>query len=144
VPPAAAASTPAAVPAGGAVANASGQPPVSEGAAVAHERITVSTDVLKLTFDTEGGSVIESELLKYPDDTQADRHVLLFDSQSNEVYQAQTGLIGGAFPTTRRRWPSAATRRWPTARSSWWCASSRRRWAASSWSRPTPSSAAPT
>jgi YidC/Oxa1 family membrane protein insertase len=98
VPPAAAASTPAAVPAGGAVANASGQPPVSEGAAVAHERITVSTDVLKLTFDTEGGSVIESELLKYPDDTQADRHVLLFDSQSNEVYQAQTGLIGGAFP----------------------------------------------
>ena len=98
VPPAAAASTPAAVPAGGAVANASGQPPVSEGAAVAHERITVSTDVLKLTFDTEGGSVIESELLKYPDDTQADRHVLLFDSQSNEVYQAQSGLIGGAFP----------------------------------------------
>jgi YidC/Oxa1 family membrane protein insertase len=65
--------------------------------------------MLKLTFDTEGGSVIESELLKYPDDTQADRHVLLFDSQSNEVYQAQSGLIGGAFPTTRRRWPSAAT-----------------------------------
>ena len=97
VPPAAASSGAAAgaVPVAGAPGAA---PPVSEGAAVAHERITVSTDVLKLVFDTEGGSVIESELLKYPDDAQTDRHVLLFDSQGNDVYQAQSGLIGGSFP----------------------------------------------
>ena len=60
VPPAAASSGAAAgaVPVAGAPGAA---PPVAEGAAVAHERITVSTDVLKLVFDTEGGSVIESE-----------------------------------------------------------------------------------
>ncbi len=98
VPPAssaAVAAAPAAVPG---AAGAAGAPPVPEGAAVARERVTVSTDVLRLTFDTEGGSVIESELLKYADATEPDKHVLLLDTNGHEIYQAQSGLIGGAFP----------------------------------------------
>ncbi len=92
---AAVAAAPAAVPG---AAGAAGAPPVPEGAAVARERIAVSTDVLKLTFDTEGGSVIDSELLKYADATQPEKRVMLLDTNGHEVYQAQSGLIGGAFP----------------------------------------------
>jgi YidC/Oxa1 family membrane protein insertase len=33
--------------------------------AAPRERITVTTDVLRLTFDTEGGSLVRTELLKH-------------------------------------------------------------------------------
>jgi len=109
--PAATASAPASVP-GAASANASASAPatasalpattpagaVPEGAAPARERIEVSTDVLRLVFDSEGGSIIESELLKYPDATQADKRVVLFETRGQQIYQAQSGLIGGPFP----------------------------------------------
>ena len=72
---------------------------VPEGVAAPRERIEVSTDVLKLTFDTEGGSVIRSELLRYPESGGSDQAFVLFDTSANNVYQAQSGLIGGAFPT---------------------------------------------
>ena len=35
--------------------------------AVAHERVVAQTDVLKLTFDTEGGSLVRAEFLSYTD-----------------------------------------------------------------------------
>ncbi|MDO5691902.1 MAG: membrane protein insertase YidC [Pseudomonadota bacterium] len=67
-------------------------------AAAPRERIEVSTDVLKLVFDTEGGTVIRSEFLKHAAQGQADQPFVLFDHGANRVYQAQSGLIGGPFP----------------------------------------------
>jgi len=66
----------------------------------AHERFVVTTDVLKLTFDSEGGSLVRTEFLKFTD--KANNFVLL-DETKDRTYLAQTGLIagaaGGAFPT---------------------------------------------
>ena len=68
-------------------------------AAVApRERIEVTTDVLKLTFDTQGGTIIRSEFLKHADLNDTQKATVLLDESRDRVYVAQTGLIGGAFP----------------------------------------------
>jgi YidC/Oxa1 family membrane protein insertase len=70
---------------------------------VARERVVVSSDVLKLTFDTEGGTLVQSEFLKHRDQKNPERNVILFDESKDRVYVSQTGLIaganGGTFPT---------------------------------------------
>ena len=88
--------SPAAVPVGAsAVALSSGR-----------ERVLVNTDVLSLTFDSEGGSLVHTAFNKYPDMESKDRGFVLLDESTNRVYVAQTGLIAGgmgnagtAFPT---------------------------------------------
>ncbi len=78
---------------------AAGQAPVSTSApALASERFEVSTDVLKLTFDTLGGSLVRSEFLQYLDSNDKSRNFVLLDDTKDRYYQAQTGLIGGAAP----------------------------------------------
>ena len=68
-------------------------------AAVApRERIEVTTDVLKLTFDTQGGTIIRSEFLKHADLNDTQKATVLLDESRDRVYVAQTCLIGGAFP----------------------------------------------
>ena len=67
--------------------------------APARERIEVSTDVLKLSFDTEGGTLLRSEFLKYGDLHDEKKPFVLLDESKARVYVAQTGLIGGAFAT---------------------------------------------
>jgi YidC/Oxa1 family membrane protein insertase len=75
------------------------QVPVSANAPVAtpHERIEVTTDVLKLSFDTEGGSLVRSEFLKFGDIADNQKPFVLLDESKARVYLAQTGLIGGPF-----------------------------------------------
>ena len=68
-------------------------------AALPRERIEVQTDVLKLVFDTEGGAIVKSEFLKYSETGQTNQPFVLLDTSANRVYQAQSGLIGGPFPT---------------------------------------------
>jgi YidC/Oxa1 family membrane protein insertase len=81
-----ASATPGAVPATGAIAPAA-----------ASERITVTTDVMRLTFDTAGGSLIRTELLQEPgDDGQG--HFVLLNEEPGHTYVAESGLIGGEFP----------------------------------------------
>ena len=67
------------------------------------ERIEVSTDVMKLTFETEGGSLVRSEFLKHADMADKTKNFVLLDDSKDRVYLAQTGVIGGAaagvFPT---------------------------------------------
>ena len=76
------------------------QVPASPAApAAARERLEVSTDVLKLTFDTEGGSLVRSELLKQVDMADKSRNFVLLDDSKERVYMAQTGLIAGAGAT---------------------------------------------
>ncbi len=100
-PPASAtAGVPAVVAAPGAVAQAA----VPAAAPTApKERFEVTTDVLKLTFETEGGSLVRAEFLKYSDTTDKTRNFVLLDDSKDRVYLAQTGVIagaaGGAFPT---------------------------------------------
>ena len=78
-------------------------PPATPAApAVSRERFTVITDVMRLTFDTEGGSLVGSEFLQHAADANdgkktAERFVLLEDN-TKRFYVAQTGLIGGDFP----------------------------------------------
>jgi YidC/Oxa1 family membrane protein insertase len=72
-------------------------------AATPKERFDVSTDVLKLTLDTEGGSLVRAELLKYPDAEDKTKNFVLLDDSKDRVYLAQSGVVaganGGAFPT---------------------------------------------
>jgi YidC/Oxa1 family membrane protein insertase len=77
-----------------------GQVPAGPAAAAnASEQIEVSTDVLKLRFDTEGGTLTRSEFTKHNDLVDANKPFVLLDQSSTRVYTAQTGLIGGNFPT---------------------------------------------
>ena len=112
-PPAATAEKPVAAPASAAkdlpvasVANTAANPtagpsqvPSSANAPVAKslDRIEVTTDVLKLSFDTEGGSLVRSEFLKFGDIADQQKPFVLLDESKARVYLAQTGLIGGPF-----------------------------------------------
>ncbi|MGH6625087.1 MAG: membrane protein insertase YidC [Burkholderiaceae bacterium] len=68
-------------------------------AAAPKERITVSTDVMRLSFDSEGGSLVRTDFLKHHDMTDKTATFVLLDDSATRVYVAQTGLIGGNYPT---------------------------------------------
>lgn len=89
------------VPAAAATAGASSVPGQQAPAAAPapRERVQVTTDVYRLTFDTEGGSLTHAELLQHADMADKNRNFLLLDESAQRVYVAQTGLIGGNFPT---------------------------------------------
>ena len=99
-PPVAAAT--GAAPAGTTAATVSGADGAAPAApAVKHE---VITDVLKLTFSSEGGSLVGAELLKhsaatYVSEDQTERPFMLLEQNSSRTYIAQTGLAGGTLPT---------------------------------------------
>jgi YidC/Oxa1 family membrane protein insertase len=57
------------------------------------ERIVVTTDVLKLTFDTEGGSLVRTEFLKQVDLADKTKNVVLLDETKDRFYKAQSGLL---------------------------------------------------
>ncbi|MBK6005663.1 membrane protein insertase YidC [Ramlibacter ginsenosidimutans] len=89
VPQSPVAASPGAVPAPASAA--------SPAAAVPREQITISNDLMRVTFDTEGGTIIRTELLKYAGDKTGEPFVLM-NENPERVYVAQTGLIGGNFP----------------------------------------------
>jgi YidC/Oxa1 family membrane protein insertase len=59
------------------------------------EQVAVTTDRVKATFDSQGGSLVRLELLGYKDAVDASRNVLLFEQSAKRLYAAQTGLITG-------------------------------------------------
>lgn len=63
------------------------------------ERVVVNTDVLTLTFDSEGGTLVRSVFNKYKDLTDKDIGFVLLDDGAERVYVAQTGLIAGSAGT---------------------------------------------
>lgn len=101
--PAAAAQTPTPTPANTAAALPNPGDKSQAAPAVARERVVVRSDVLKLTFDTEGGTLVQSEFLQHRDLKEHDKNFVLLDESKDRVYVAQTGLIasaaGGTFPT---------------------------------------------
>ena len=89
-----------AVPVQGAAAGGvpAGAPTLS--AQSARERVVLTTDVLNLTFDSEGGTLVRSVFARYTDDSDKNAGFVLMDESTNRVYVAQTGLIGAsALPT---------------------------------------------
>ncbi len=61
--------------------------------AQASELVTITTDVVKATFSTQGGDLQKLELLAYQDNQNHEQNVVLFDRSAERVYLAQTGLI---------------------------------------------------
>lgn len=72
-------------------------------AADAGEKITVASDVLKLTFDTQGAQIVRAELPKFAAEDDKDQPMVLLDNSATSVYLAQTGIVGApqgqSFPT---------------------------------------------
>ena len=87
------AATIAGVPAAGAATPEAGAPAP---AAVRHE---VTTDMFKLTFNSEGGSLIGATLLQHASKQLGSEPFQLLAQNDQHTYIAQTGLIGGSFPT---------------------------------------------
>jgi len=73
--------------------------PATPAAPAVRERVEVKTDLYRLTFDSEGGSLTRAELLQHADMVDKARNFQLLDESAQRVYVAQTGLIGGNFPT---------------------------------------------
>ena len=86
----------AGVPAPIASASQSATVPAVETRAVNKELVEVETDVVKLSFDTEGGTLSRVEFLKHADEQKPGSHVVLLDDSKDRIYMAQTGLISSA------------------------------------------------
>jgi YidC/Oxa1 family membrane protein insertase len=72
---------------------AAGAVPAAPAAVPAGERVTITTDKVKATFDSQGGSLVRLELLAHRDAQDATRNVVLLDQSATRLYVAQTGLI---------------------------------------------------
>ena len=84
VPGAAGVAVPAVLPGAGASATA---------ALTEAEQITVTTDLVKATFDSLGGSLVRLELLGHRDPVDHSRNVVLLDRGPKRLYVVQSGLI---------------------------------------------------
>jgi YidC/Oxa1 family membrane protein insertase len=111
-------SVPGAVPASGTTVPASAAGvAVSVQAAVPAQLITLSNDVLRLTVDTRGGSVVRADLLQYPAEPRTRKTpdpapVRLLDDERTQYFVAQSGLVSqsGDAPDHRALFQSAQTR----------------------------------
>ncbi len=56
--------------------------------------ISVVTDVLRLSIDTRGGTVVDARLLKYPKSLGSPQSVQLLSDTPSHFYEAQNGLVG--------------------------------------------------
>jgi YidC/Oxa1 family membrane protein insertase len=72
-----------------------GVPAAAPAAVPASEQVVVSTDRVKATFDSQGGSLVRLELLAHRDAVDPSRNVVLLDQSAKRLYVAQTGLITG-------------------------------------------------
>ena len=82
----------------GATPNATGgqvptNPANATGTSPAESWIVVTTDLLKLSFDPLGGSLVKAELLTHRDGNDASKHIVLLNDTPQHVYVAQSGLI---------------------------------------------------
>ncbi len=88
-----------------AAASAAGASEVPSAApSIPRQTHVVTTDVLKLTFDSEGGSLVGAQMLKHAAVTGLSKDkplepLQLLNQDEKHTYVAQTGLIGGSFPT---------------------------------------------
>ena len=81
-------SAPGSVPA----ATGSATPPTAV-QAPSGEKVEITTDLVKATFDSTGASLVRLELLKQRDQNDTTKNVLLFEQSPKRLYLAQTGLV---------------------------------------------------
>ncbi len=67
--------------------------PATAAALPQSEQVVVTTDALKATFDSQGGTLVRLELLGYRDHNRKDSNVVLLDQSAKRLYVAQTGLV---------------------------------------------------
>ena len=89
----AASGVPAPATVAGAVPAAAGAPAVPN--TPAGELVTVTTDVVKASFNTLGGTLERLELLAHKDLIAGQGNVVLLDNSAKRRYMAQTGLVTG-------------------------------------------------
>ena len=80
-------------PVGTGAAATSGAVPAATGALARGEVIEVTTDLVKASFDSNGGNLVRLELLRHSDAEDRQRYVLLFDQSADRSYAAQSGLV---------------------------------------------------
>jgi YidC/Oxa1 family membrane protein insertase len=85
----AAAATPGAAAVAGAGTAAAAEPFKSE-------RITITTDVMRVDIDTLGGTIKRLELLNFKDGIDPTKNEVLFGVDGKKTYLAETGLVGAA------------------------------------------------
>ncbi len=80
-----------------------GRPAPPPAPSATKERLVVNTDVLTLTFDTDGGSLVRSAFPRHKDMAEKASDFVLLDESAARVYLVQSGLIasgtGSSFPT---------------------------------------------
>jgi YidC/Oxa1 family membrane protein insertase len=76
---------------GAAATAASGVPATPAAPVIQNKLVTFTTDVVKATIDTRGGSLVRVELLKHADDTNPSGHVVVLDPLRQ--YSARSGLL---------------------------------------------------
>ena len=65
----------------------------ASGTAAPGELVVINTDLVKASFDSNGGNLVRLELLRHTDVEDRQRHVLLFDQSAERSYSAQSGLV---------------------------------------------------
>ncbi|TKB51891.1 membrane protein insertase YidC [Ferrimonas aestuarii] len=71
--------------------------------------VTVTTDTLQLTIDTQGGDIVEAQLLKFPLEQGSEEPLKLFQRHNGYNYVARSGLIGAQGPDSSGTRPVFAT-----------------------------------
>ena len=96
-----AAGVPSAAPSAATPAQAS--VPSSAAANQKSELVTISTDVLRLTFDEMGAQLVRADLLAYPSTNDRAQPTVLLERGAGRTYIVQTGVVGAPagqqFPT---------------------------------------------
>lgn len=89
--------------------------PAGGESAIPVQTFEVTTDVYRLVFSSEGGSLVGAQLLDHAAITGVDKDeqvdpLTLLQQSGDKTYVAQTGLIGGVFPNhkTPMRWTGTA------------------------------------
>lgn len=84
-------------------AAASAVPGEQAPAPVQAEQVEISTDVLRLTFDTQGAQLVRAVLPFYKVSSKSDEPFTLLDRRAGYTYVAQTGVVGApqgqSYPT---------------------------------------------
>ncbi|WP_431635062.1 membrane protein insertase YidC [Dyella sp. KULCS107] len=83
-------------------------PSATGGTEPAGQLVTVTTDLLRLTIDTRGGSLVRSELLNYPVTPRTKKNpnpapIRLLDDSATHFFAAQDGLISASGPAPDHR-----------------------------------------
>jgi YidC/Oxa1 family membrane protein insertase len=69
-------------------------PGTSQPAPAASQKVEITTDVYKLTFDTRGAQLVRAELLNYLAPGSKDKPMVLLNNAAGYTYVAQTGVVG--------------------------------------------------